>query len=140
MFQEIQTWFYKNSILCGSKAHLLTGDFKKLHKGPLKSVNLQYNTLVGWVAGTNESSTKHLIFQDFFFIISYWLRALKTLCFYFYKFIRKFEKINLNDFCNKFCKKLSKKNLEHQTFGRVICPSEPANQQTRVLYCRLLDL
>ena len=32
MFQEIQTWFSKNSILCDSKAHLLTDDFKKMHK------------------------------------------------------------------------------------------------------------
>ena len=36
------------------------------------------------VAGTNDSSTKRLMFQAlFFFIISYWLKALKTL--YLYK-------------------------------------------------------
>ena len=29
----------------------------------LKSVNLQYNTLVRWADGTNDSSTKHLMFQ-----------------------------------------------------------------------------
>ena len=39
--------------------------------GHLKSNNLQYSTLVRWVAGTNDSSTKHLMFQVlFFFIIS----------------------------------------------------------------------
>ena len=37
----------------------------------LKSVNLQYNTLGHWFAGTNDSSTKRLMFQVlFFFIIS----------------------------------------------------------------------
>ena len=32
-----------------------------------KSDNLQYNTLVCWVAGTNDSSTKRLMFQVLFF-------------------------------------------------------------------------
>ena len=41
-----------------------------------KSDNLQYNTLGRWVAGTNDSSTKRLMFQVlFFFIIS-----CKILC------------------------------------------------------------
>ena len=35
----------------------------------LKSINLQYNTLVHWANGTNDSSTKCLTF--FLFIISY---------------------------------------------------------------------
>ena len=42
----------------------------------LKSNNLQYNTLGCWVNGTNDSSTKCLMFQAFYFIISYRLRAL----------------------------------------------------------------
>ena len=33
----------------------------------LKSVNLQYNVMVRWVAGTNDSSTKRLMFQVLFF-------------------------------------------------------------------------
>ena len=32
-----------------------------------KSDNLQYNTLARWVYGTNDSSTKHLMLQAFFF-------------------------------------------------------------------------
>ena len=44
----------------------------------LKSNNLQYNTLVHWFAGTNDSSTKCLMFQALlFFIISYRLGHLK---------------------------------------------------------------
>ena len=55
-----------------------------------KSNNLQYNTLVQWADGTNDSSTKILTFQVFFFFInSYRLRALKTLYFYFCKYIKK---------------------------------------------------
>ena len=56
----------------------------------LKSVNLQYDTLGRWVDGPNNSLTKRLMFQVlFFFIISYRLRALKTLYFYFCKVIKK---------------------------------------------------
>ena len=56
----------------------------------LKSDNLQYNTLGRWVTGTNDTSTKRLMFQVlFFFIISCRVRALKTLYFYFCKVIKK---------------------------------------------------
>ena len=48
----------------------------------LKSVNLQYNTLVRWDDGTNESSTKSLMFHVFFYTL-FRLRALKTLFFIF---------------------------------------------------------
>ena len=66
------------------------------------------NTLVRWDAGTKDSSTKRLMFQAlFFFIISYRLGALKTLYFYY----KKIKKINWNDFCKEFCKKLWKKIL-----------------------------
>ena len=43
----------------------------KIKEG-LKSVNLQYNTLVRWADGTNDPSTKGLMFQVLFifFIIS----------------------------------------------------------------------
>ena len=56
--------------------------------------------------------------------------ALKTLYFYFCKFIEN-KKINLNDFCKEFCKKLLKKKyLEHQTLGRrVVLPIDPATQR-----------
>ena len=59
----------------------------------IKFVNLQYNTLLRWFAGTNDSPTKHLMFQALmFFIISYRLRALKTLYFYFCIVIEKKKK------------------------------------------------
>ena len=45
--------------------------------------------------------------KHFFFIISYRFRALKTLYFYFCK---KNKRINWNNFCKEFCKKLWKKN------------------------------
>jgi hypothetical protein len=35
----------------------------------MNSVNIQYNTLVCWVDGTNDLSTKRLMFQVLFFFI-----------------------------------------------------------------------
>ena len=98
----------------------------------LKSVNLQYNTLVRWDAGTKDSSTKRLMFQAlFFFIISYRLAALNT--FYFCKFIKK---KNLNNYCKEFCKQLWKKNNTWNLRCLVDESFVPANQQTIVLYCK----
>ena len=56
-----------------------------------KSDNLQYNTLVCWIDGTNDLSTKHLAFQVFIFINSNRLRALKTLYLYVCNFIKKIK-------------------------------------------------
>ena len=74
------------------------------------SKNPTFFNMIRWLAGTNDSLTKHLMFQAlFFFIISYWLRALKSLYFYFCKIIEK-KKMNWNNFCKEFCKKLWKNN------------------------------
>ena len=86
-----------------------------------KSDNLQYNTLVRWFAGTNDSSTKHLIFffHNFF---------AKIVSIYF---LYKFTKIKIKSF--EYPKSIrNEKNicLEHQMLGRrFICPSKPANQR-----------
>ena len=74
----------------------------------LKSVNLQYDTLGRWVDGPNNSLTKRLMFQVlFFFIISYRLRALKTLYFYFCKVIKKLiERIFAKNFARNYEKKI----------------------------------
>ena len=75
-----------------------------------------------------------------FFIISYRLRALKTLYFYFCKFIKK----NWNDFCKEFCRKLwqinNTWNIRHLFDESFI----PATQRTSepVYYienCRISD-
>ena len=56
----------------------------------IKSDNLKYITMARWLGGTNDSSTKRLMFQAlFFFIISYRLKALKTLYSYFCKIKKK---------------------------------------------------
>ena len=95
--------------------------------------------LVRWVAGTNNSPTKHLIFL----IISYRLRALKTL----FIFVNLWEKNTLKPFLQRILQQTMKKNntwnirrlvdesfvpLNQQT-------SESENQQTSVLCCRLSD-
>ena len=78
--------------------------------------------------GTNDSSTKHLTFQVFFFIISFRLRAIKTLYIHFCNFIKKmkgFFQRTLQDTWNIIC-------LVNELFV-------PSAQQTNVLYCRLTD-
>ena len=57
-----------------------------------KSVNLQYNTLICWADGTNDSLTKCLMFQVFFLLF-----FAKTLPIFFYRIasprsIRNYEK------------------------------------------------
>ena len=78
-------------------------DFKPL----FKPENLQYSMLVCWFAGTNDSSTKCLMFQVFSSIISYRLRALKTFIF---SILRKNEKNKLKGFLRRILQDLMKKN------------------------------
>ena len=86
-----------------------------------KSNNLQYYTLVYGADGTNDSSTKRLTFQAFFFIISYRLRALKT------------------PYCH-FCKSSIYEKNNTWNIRRLVDNSfVPSAQQTSVLYCRLTD-
>ena len=42
-------------------------DLLTFKQKPFKFDNLQYNTLVFWFAGTNDSSAKHLMFQALLF-------------------------------------------------------------------------
>ena len=111
----------------------------KNHLENKKSVNLQYITLGCLDNGTNESSIKSLIFQLLFFYTFYRLQALKTLYFYLCNFIKKNKKIIWKDFCKEFCKKSWKKNNTWNIRHLVDESFVPANQQTRVLYCRLSD-
>ena len=84
--------------------------------------------LVRWADGTNDSSTKRLTFQVFFFIISNRLRALKSLYFHFCNFIKKKnERVFGKNFARFYEKKImlgtsdawSMSHLSHR-------PSEPA--------------
>ena len=86
--------------------------------------NLQYNTLDCLINGMNDSSTKCLMFKALFsFIISYRLRALKTLYFHW------------NNFCKEFCKKLGNENNTWNINESFV----PATQQPSIPYWRLLD-
>ena len=89
-----------------------------------KSVNLQYNKLVCWADGTNNSSTKHYRFQEFFFHKSLHNSLEKPFFFY------KITKMKIKSFeCPKSVRNYEKKYLERQTLGlRSICPIGPANQ------------
>ena len=87
----------------------------------LKSDNLQYNTLGCWVAGTNDSSTKRLIFQVlFFFIIS-----CKILCKNHFNLFYNFIKVKIKSFeCPNFMRNNAWNNrlLVDESF----VPSNPA--------------
>ena len=65
----------------------------------LKSDNLQYNTLGRWVTGTNDSSTKHLMFQVLFFFHNFLQNSLENSFQYiFLFFLYKFTKIKKKSF------------------------------------------
>ena len=92
-----------------------------------KSDNRQYNTMVCWVDGKNDSLTKCLMFQVlFFFIISCKFLCKNCFNFFFYNFtkIKSFE-------CPKSIRNYEKKKcLEHQTLGQwVVCSIDPASQR-----------
>ena len=96
-----------------------------MHICYLKSVNLQYNTLVCWAYGTNDLSTKCLMFQ-----VLYLQNSLQKP-FQFILFFHKITKMKIKRFeCPKSIKNYEKKYLECQTLGRqVVCPISPANQR-----------
>ena len=97
--------------------------------------------LVRWFTRTNDSSTKRLMFQVFFFIISYRLRALRTLYFYFCKFIKKIEKLIETMFAKNFARNCEKKIIlgtsdAWSTSHLSQRTSEPAYY---ILDCRILN-
>ena len=96
-----------------------------------KSVNLQYNTLGCLDDGTNESSTKHLMFQVLLFFHDFLQNSLKKSSNLFSYFFHKVTKIKIKSFeCPKSIKSMKKKwYLEHETLGRrFICPIVQATQ------------
>ena len=101
-----------------------------------ESINQSIFNIIRWIDGPNDSLTKRLMFQVlFFFIISYKLRALKTL--YFIFFVIKKLKINWKDFCKEFCEKLWKKKKILGTSDTWLMSR--SSQQPSVLYWRLSD-
>ena len=105
------------------------------HHTGLKSDNLQYNTLVRWADGTNDSSTKRLMFQVLFFFI----KSCKILCKnpfnLFFLFFYKITKMKIKSFeCPKSIRNYEKKyrRLVDELFV-------PSAQGSSVLYCRLSD-
>ena len=105
----------------------------------LKSVNLQYITLGCLDDGTNESSTKRLMFQviHFFFKISCKILFAKILSIYFLIFY-KITKIKIKSFeCPKYVSiKKNTWNIRHHQVDESFVPS---SKQPSVIYCRLTD-
>ena len=74
-----------------------------------KSVNLQYNTLGRLDNGTNESSTKHLMFQVLFFFMISCKIICKNPFNLFSHFFIKLQKIRIKGFqCPKYIKSVKK--------------------------------
>ena len=103
-----------------------------------KSVNLQYNTLVRWAAGTNDSLTKRLVFRELFFFFIKCGKILSTLSIFFFLFY-KITSMKIKSFeCPKSIRNCEKKILgasEAWSTSRLV----PSAQQTRVIDRRLLD-
>ena len=115
------------------------GEAHTTHNKAQKSDNLQYNTLLPWVAGTNDSSTKCLMFPS---IIPFFIISCKTICknclnLFIYFFFSKFTKINTKRFeCPKSIRNYEKNNACN--IRRLVDESfVPATQQMSALYCRL---
>ena len=74
----------EEALLCKErqiKTAMLNGRDKSANH--YESKNLQYNTLVCWFAGTNDLTTKGLMFQVLFFA-----KSLQFICYFFYKFTK----------------------------------------------------
>ena len=56
---------YPNFLNKSHKKKRFGSSHYKSGMNALKSDNLQYNTLVRWISGTNDSSTKHYFFHNF---------------------------------------------------------------------------
>ena len=105
----------------------------------LKSNNLQYNMLVRWFAGTNDLSTKRLMFQVLSFFHNFLQNSLQKLFQFIFLWIYEFTKIRIKSFeCPKSIRNYKKNNAWN--IRRLVDKSLVlANQRTSVLYCRLLD-
>ena len=105
----------------------------------IKSINLQYNTLVHWANGTNVSSTKHLMLQVFFFSHKILQSSLqKSFQFIVFIFSIKLKKNEMSFECPK-----SVRNYEKNTWNirRLVDESFVLSVQwTSELYYRLSDL
>ena len=82
-------WWY--NVIKIFKCHCIPIVNCKTTKVNLKSDNLQYNTLVRWVAGTNDSLTKCLMFQVLFFCNNFLQNSLQK----WFQFIFLFFHIDL---------------------------------------------
>ena len=93
------------SITCGSfnkikKSNLKHLDFLfvLLEGHLLKSVNLQYNTLGRLDVGTNEASTKRLMFQELFFFHDFLQIFLQNSFQFIFLFFHKITKMKIKSF------------------------------------------
>ena len=128
----------KASLVCWKKQTTISSLIKNEWLLSLiqKSDNLQYNTVGCWVAGTNDSSTKHLMFQVYIFFFHNFLQNSLQKSFQFiFLFFYNFTKIKIKSFeCSKSIRNYKKNNawLTSHLSQRT---SEPAYY---IVDCRIL--
>jgi hypothetical protein len=104
----------------------------------IKSVNLQYNTLGRLDDGTNESSTKRMMFQVFFFH-DFLQNSLQKSFQFIFLFFYKITKIKVKNFERPESIKSIKKNNTWNIRLLVNDSFVPSSNQPSVIYCRLTD-
>ena len=104
---------------------------------PSTTTNPSIYNILCWFAGPmGQTNRRPSVWcsKYFFSIVSYRLRALKTLYFYFCNFIKKYKN-KLKWFLQRIMQDFMKKKLylEHQTLGPwFVCPIGPANQRIKL--------
>ena len=116
----------KASIIC----HLTEKYLQFKISRDQKFVNLQYNMLVRWADGTNDSLTKCLMFQVLFFI------SINLAKFFAKTFLYKITKMKIKNFeCLKSMRNYEKKMSETWSMSRLSHrPSKPAYY---IVNCRI---
>ena len=97
---------WEKIILNFSENFMMIKKMSKFHFryiAEMKSDNLQFSTLVRWDKWLVDQASD---VPSIFFIISHRLRALKTLYFYFSKFIKKIKKNKLNWFLQRILQEI----------------------------------
>ena len=88
-----------------------------------------------WVTGTNDSSTKHLMFQVSFFFHNFLQNSLQILFQFILLFFYKFTNIKIKSFeCPKSIRNYEKKNNAWNIRRLVDESFIPVTQQTSILY------
>ena len=103
MYTQVLSTYLHGSHLHTHRTHQIHYVIALSAQCSVKSVNLQYNTLVCGADGTNDSSTQRLMFQVLFFSDFLQTQGTQNSLFLF---LKSYKKKKLKGFFKEFCKKL----------------------------------